>query len=384
MVKPGTYFFTNPLPMSEAGVNGLFIAFFFISFLISYAFFYFRLPQFESTALLIGFMCLLFLGPIFCFIILLELIVWLKAWRWPARMRENLVSSIEVNAREFRILKINGALLPFGFTDCTPSILAFRERKRIYYCLKVAYLEHGPDYFLLGNVWEEAENLRLALRLPSFVEEAPIPNTFGSWSALPKRFDWSGEASHVQKEILPESSVPEKTKRKRSLAETFRKWPELEGETLILSLPWDEDEVSGLNLPIKLLVTGSLALVIAILVAEIFSGASFILYGAFILALLCGISWIWGKRAKVCALHASMSGLHLAYDDDHLVLYPHTSCFFQKYWHTHGEYVSLFLRVRSIEGGEIVFEKLFDGMEKELDELLHALVRGAERSRQER
>ncbi|MDL2270005.1 hypothetical protein LJC71_11300 [Desulfosarcina sp. OttesenSCG-928-A07] len=297
-------------------------------------------------------------------------------------MLENLVSSVEVNARQFRVQKTNGAVLPFAFDICTPSILVFRDRKKHFYCLKVAYPEHGPDYFLLGTVQKEAEKLRRALCLTSFVEETPVSNAIGSWAALPVKSD-QPEAEHpFGKTFVSESSSLKKKAGRRVVPEISCKCPAPAGETLIFSLPWVEEEVTGLTLPMKILVSLALGLVIAVIVTEILSGASLIISGVICLLLAGGISWVWTKRTTVCAFYAGLAGLYVAYDDGRLVLYAYASCRFLKYWNTHGELTSLFLQVFSDQERKSIFDQLFDGKEKELDELLHALVIGSERGRQ--
>lgn len=367
MVKPETYFFTNPLPISSRRVRLLYTKrihiFFFMNFITIYLVFSYT----QNVNSKIFAMFFFPLGSFLCF----KVVIWLKAWLWPLRLRNNLVSTIFVDAKQFRLQKRNGVVLTFAFKDCTPSILVFMERKKSCYCLKVDYLRRKPDYFFLGNVRKEAENLRHALGLSSFVKLASMESFLKSQARQYKNF---GHSEKADRPAFMEALFAIFNPKKNYEA------PDFEAETILFTLPWVEEAAMRINQILKIFSLFFVAVFLSTLVVMFL----FVVpaWPGFMI-IVCSLSMAIAFNTKpiyISAFHVTLSGLYVAYDNGSLLLHPHSYCFFQKYHDVENDSAPRLLLVVSSADDEVLFEKIFNGKEKELDELLHALAIGAEKS----
>lgn len=382
MVKTGRYYFTNPqsdflrkeMSWRAVATSLLYILLYLV--LISVLAPYFR--KFYDAVVFTVFFFLI--GPVIFFWAMRRFVTKKKKLRWIIHLKSNYVDFIEVDTQGFRIHKTNGTVLPFEFRNYALALLVFVDGKEVFYCLEVAYRAHTPDYFLLGTVQEEAEELRRALSLPAFTERAPIRNTLRDWTGIPKSLDLAWDGNHPVAEQTDEARFAwardeEEAYWSLPSAKNFRVPPKPASEAILFSFSWEDDKGKWMGVIAKLLMTAAILFVLGILFTGFFSGES-VLFSIFMVFLcICVLGVVWSKNKEIAKYYVDVSGLHVVWNDDMQTLYGYGTCFFKK--ELEGRAKEPVLNVYS--KGDLVFSAGFGGREEELDDLLEALAIGAEK-----
>lgn len=168
-----------------------------------------------------------------------------------------------------------------------------------------------------------------------------------------------------------------KTKRRHPFETSSRFFTGLERETILFSLQWQANKNKWPSLLFDILLTAVLIFLAGLLLTEAIFGKDVL--PSILIALLFPpiIIVIWSQYFDIgiSTFYVSLTGLHVILENGRQNFYAYETCSFKK--EPDQNHIPTF-KVYFEE--QPVFTVNFKGRGKDLDELLHALATGAERS----
>ncbi|MDL2274809.1 hypothetical protein LJC22_01630 [Desulfosarcina sp. OttesenSCG-928-G10] len=319
------------------------------------------------------------------FVFLPLTLIWLFRLQWEKRMTDHLALFVEVDEKALRVVKPNEASLLFEKGSNPFAILVFQERGMDLFCLEISCRHHTPRYFFLGKGKEKAEALLHALGLESFEQRAPIPNAQKNWEPIPKTLN--EKLSKQKRSFFIKPQAKENPFKRLEHAVVSRQTIKT-----MMGRRHQKDDIPVFTCLRKRSVIGAGTIVFWGLIS--FAGASvaailcfsssFLLWWAIIgFGGWSGACWLVWRQAlkRPCFFRVTEKNMSITWYTGTSVSYDYTEVCFQKRKETDPMARAIHFFVMTADTGEEVDGEVFSKKtEKNLDELLHALVQAADKA----